>query len=460
MEKLTFGIELDFAIWLSRFPEEINRDKKGQAAVLDLTPNTMRIRNPDIPPAWYEGEDFITYEILRHVTQQIDNFVNKLPRRGTPAVGPSLAPFQRWTVRTDTSIELDGLFYPEWAGLEWHGLEIRSPAFEATEEAFAEVAAVVEFIRTKFRVTVPPSCGLHVHVGKGPNCFPLDTLKKMAAVCWAGDLLLQTIHPICRRYNRHCSGPRAKSAVAKGWNADGVDHSPRACMERHSSMLKAIQRSRPRREVEKYNFDRTLPREPAMDPFNPELPTDPSAYETAACLEGPLVIWPEVQEVVRGSVSILEGAEQIMCCTTPNDLAKMMSIGSDSRGAYNFTAYSDRARQNADNKRTVEFRQAAGTMDGSWVVHWAKICVGIARFAEEATDAELWGLMYDCHRRDKKPGQYDALDFLLDLGLPQQARAVQWRWQSRIYILESLQPFSDAADTPATMQAALTRMDF
>ncbi|OTA94863.1 hypothetical protein M434DRAFT_394377 [Hypoxylon sp. CO27-5] len=115
-----------------------------------------------------------------------------------------------------------------------------------------------------------------------------------------------------------------------------------------------------------------------------------------------------------------------------------------SRGAYNFNNYDSRLimRPNKDTKKTVEFRQAAGSLDGRWVSTYAKICVGIGRFAEVAAEGRMWRLIYDCHCADVGKAEYDVLDLLLDLGLTEEAEIVQYRLEMDSHVAETLRVFS------------------
>lgn len=111
------------------------------------------------------------------------------------------------------------------------------------------------------------------------------------------------------------------------------------------------------------------------------------------------------------------------------------------RGAYNFSNYDDELKKK-ETKKTVEFRQAAGSLDGHWVSSYAKICVGIGRFAEVAAEGNLWRLIYDCHRAEVDKTKYDVLDLLLDLGLAKEAEIVQHRLETAGHVAETLRAFS------------------
>ncbi|KAI1776316.1 hypothetical protein F4818DRAFT_376840 [Hypoxylon cercidicola] len=220
-------------------------------------------------------------------------------------------------------------------------------------------------------------------------------------------------------------------------------------MESRGPLVNLIRQSVPRRRVEKSNFDRTFPRETEKERANPKLPNEATFEEFLASdtISYSEVEWPGGPQKILTGVNILQGAEQIMNCTTDAAVGEMMDPANGLFGAYSFYALE------------TWFNQAAATMDGGWAVTWLKICLGIVRFAEEATEPNFWRLVYDCHLQDRLKRGYDALDFLLDLGLTEEARVVQSRWESRVYEMEQLLPFLNARNTPNGMRKKLRHMN-
>ena len=107
-----------------------------------------------------------------------------------------------WMVDTECTIGLPTnateLTAPEYL---WTGLEIQSPAYVADDAAINEITRVVDFVKSSYRVQVNESCGLHVHVGNGFRGFPFSTVKKLAAILWAYEDAISTIHPVDRVQN-------------------------------------------------------------------------------------------------------------------------------------------------------------------------------------------------------------------------------------------------------------------
>lgn len=440
----TFGVELEGAFFYGLRSIDITSIDDGLPLPVDMTMETVYVRNPEFPRNKWMKAEAMRAEMARIVKQSIHDFVVALPltSRGKAATGTTLDIFQDWVVDFDDSIKLDEMLFQEYDQLWWSGLELQSPAFEATEGAFNEVQAVIDFVRKTFRVAVPPSTGFHVHIGKGPEFYSVHALKRMAAVCWAGDLLFQTMHPINRRFNGYCMGPRSRSQVGRGVKAIEVNPVSDTCdtcdPEKDFPIQGYLNLGRSRRLVEMWKFQRTFPRNSA------EIYNVPSEEEKDVCWN--FVIgggFPDGPQEILAGADILQGAKEIMKCRTHDAVSTIM--GAESRCAYNFDNYYDvKRRDDKTPKRTVEFRQAAGTMDGHWVTTYAKICLGIAKFAETATDASLWTLIWECHRADKNKIWYDVFDLLLDLGLPEEARVVQNRLETGGHVAEQLRPFSTA----------------
>ncbi|KAI1466933.1 uncharacterized protein F4812DRAFT_460489 [Daldinia caldariorum] len=82
----------------------------------------------------------------------------------------------------------------------------------------------------------------------------------------------------------------------------------------------------------------------------------------------------------------------------------------------NFQHYACDSFDRADLGRTIEFRGAEGSL-GPWVVTWAKICVGLVRFAVRSPPSEFVRVLENCQRAEERDGAYDCIDLLNDLGL-------------------------------------------
>ncbi|KAI1775668.1 hypothetical protein F4818DRAFT_440945 [Hypoxylon cercidicola] len=100
------------------------------------------------------------------------------------------------------------------------------------------------------------------------------------------------------------------------------------------------------------------------------------------------------------------------------------------RGPSHFDMVSFRAYTCMEYKsgllRTIEFRGAEGNLSW-WVKWWAKICVGLVRFAINAPVDEFIRVLMNCERSMKEEYVYDIIDLIDDLGLPAEAAAAEFR---------------------------------
>ncbi|OTA94862.1 hypothetical protein M434DRAFT_394376 [Hypoxylon sp. CO27-5] len=227
MAAFTFGVELEAAYFYTTKPGKagiISSRHEELAPVIDMSLDAIQRRNPDFASERFRVDEYMLLELERYVAEVVQDFVNALPETSRGEVipltkDPILNQYRQWRVGHDNTIMLDFSRSYTYTTLRWAPLEVQSPAMYATEGAFKEVEAVTDMLRTSFRTTVNPSCGLHVHIGWGPKLFPLEMLKKMAAIVWAGDCLFQQMHPVSRRHNRYCQGPRTDSLLEKGHKA-------------------------------------------------------------------------------------------------------------------------------------------------------------------------------------------------------------------------------------------------
>ncbi|KAK1570286.1 uncharacterized protein LY79DRAFT_527144 [Colletotrichum navitas] len=112
---------------------------------------------------------------------------------------------------------------------------------------------------------------------------------------------------------------------------------------------------------------------------------------------------------------------------------------------YKFDAYSLRSVNAQDPKRkadprewttdwsdpksnTIEFREAAGSLDMEWIATWARICCRLLEWSRDAAPAEfLCVIRLLAWAQEEEGAQYDIIDFLIDLGLLKEARFCEER---------------------------------
>ncbi|KAK7748431.1 hypothetical protein SLS62_008587 [Diatrype stigma] len=151
------------------------------------------------------------------------------------------------------------------------------------------------------------------------------------------------------------------------------------------------------------------------------------------------------------STTAWEGVAAIMAADTPVAVGGLLSNIHFRRLNYNFAKYGPHpylAAHPEANIRTVEFREAGGTLDGGdasgrargwgwgWAQVWSRICIGIVDWAGAASAAQFLEVLdrlaeqEDADQRGREMDdaeRYDVCDFLEDLGLFAEAAWVRRR---------------------------------
>ncbi|KAI0869402.1 hypothetical protein GGS24DRAFT_165375 [Hypoxylon argillaceum] len=135
----------------------------------------------------------------------------------------------------------------------------------------------------------------------------------------------------------------------------------------------------------------------------------------------------------RAGVAALLGADSAAAVGT------MLSGWFGNRPNYNFGAYDLDVRLLA-GKRTIEFREAGGTLDPDSIVLWMRVCAGIVRFCRDASVVEYLAVLERVVREEERlrvipPGaedddMYDVCDLLEDLCLFTEATTIYKREQA------------------------------
>ncbi|KAK9415243.1 putative Amidoligase enzyme [Seiridium unicorne] len=228
-------------------------------------------------------------------------------------------------------------------------VELVSPALRADAmDNDAEISRVLGLIKDNLMYFVPPSCGLHVHVGQGRTIFDTAHLSKIAAVFYAIDVWFKDLHPQHRLEDDAFSpSTRRRSRLAEGETA--AEANARAT---------------------------TWPAPPAVD----------AAFGNPPELTTPTKAWQELSQA-----------------SNPAAVCRLM--GSKVRGTYNFSNVANL------NKPTIEFRQAAGSLNGDWAINWAKLLVGLVDWARQASTMDIYTFLMEAETREASPGlNYYPLD--------------------------------------------------
>ncbi|RYP05814.1 hypothetical protein DL765_009729 [Monosporascus sp. GIB2] len=177
------------------------------------------------------------------------------------------------------------------------------------------------------------------------------------------------------------------------------------------------------------------------DPGAGHAPGDPRACN-AQCVDHP-------------SVTARDGAAEILACRFAGAVGALLGPPRSGRLNYNFRNYvpeyynfyynyddgggdmGDEGEYGDDNIRTVEFREAAGSLDGGgWVRVWTEICVGIADWCRKAPAVDYLELLDRVAAQEDRDQsgveqtdeeRYDVCDLLDDMCLFAQAEWVRQR---------------------------------
>lgn len=257
----------------------------------------------------------------------------------------ALPEFHRWTVYEDSTVVplppkerhhrdlpaapvAGGQPQPQRSG--WYGLELISPAQPNTTRAHQETAYVLSVLRQNYgnRMRVNESCGLHIHVGMGPDAIPVPQLRRIAALLYAADPLLSVLHPPHRQNNRFCPSIRRHANVTWG-------------------MVEAM------------------------------AATEVSA---GACSAGGTWTDQGGGPGRETPVSLRAAVAQLLACSTGYAVARLLQYR-DAKSNYNFNSYLVAQSSPPQGNVTVEFRQHEGTLDARRIEAWARLCVGLTEWA-------------------------------------------------------------------------------
>ncbi|KAI8964155.1 putative amidoligase enzyme-domain-containing protein [Daldinia sp. FL1419] len=368
--------------------------------------------------------------------------------------GNHLKDYIGWVVDRDYSVIQDNNLGPEMDSYLWMDLEIKSPALFATEESFQEVQHVITALNDNFWIYAPRSAGLHVHYGRGKDWIPIRHLRRIAAFLFAADPILTQMHPPNRRGWEYsfCPSNRLYSILAHGLTKDQV-----------SKRLGFYRDDGDYEEGPDTSQSGTVPVSEPPQPNSPRFTPvfqrgaikgyelNPHYYADGGC------IWARdyLPERVKGEpLDIMVAARELLSAPNAAVISLWMRHNALGRSAYNFEAY-EKQEPDEDGvnevellrtntyilsgpKRTIEFRQAAGTVQPDEVVAHARIAVGLCEYASKVDINTLWKMIMDLSQAETQPEWYDIFDLLFEIGLVNEAKVIQRRVADRegIFILD------------------------
>ncbi|KAK7981746.1 hypothetical protein PG988_003984 [Apiospora saccharicola] len=388
-----------------------------------------------------------------------------------------------WNITNDSSVKISECLTKAYSGgkARWVSLELISPAYWATPKNLGEIRRVVGHLSTKLRVLTPESGGLHVHVGRGKSSFDLAELKRLAGLCYAAGPLLSQLHPASRHTNGYCQSNRLYSNLSHGMTAEEaiarrsqpkpvcncdncpVPHEPHEkpmCLgeETEESRQRPADTPRFQRMIPRGNLPREklsenllfpqrgLEKPGAIAPSINELWRAPTATDLVTLFQtSRYYAYNFARYVCNDYVCVDDSTSDYLTnlpetSSTPSSVAaggSGRSSSNNSRVSSTFApnAFSDTssAKSHVCNKaaQTVEFRQAASTLDPDSVVAWVRVVVNLTCVALHTRIEEFSRLVHCCAKAEREPKWYDAFDLLVDLDMPRTAQFIQTSMLSR-----------------------------
>ncbi|RYP61416.1 hypothetical protein DL769_007701 [Monosporascus sp. CRB-8-3] len=418
-----------------------------------------------VPEAGSRGRALETY-VIDHVRHTITLALEKKLRGKTRVIASPqdlddrearhLGPYMGWTVEREGTAPMpeDILGQSGVSDYMWVDLEVKSPALWATDGAFLEILDVVQALQQTYWTCTPPTTALQFHYGCGKDYIPFRNLRRIAALLYAADPLLAQLHPQHRRNNTYSLSNRLYSILAHGLTesvANGDSEAPETEPEAPDHRGEGSDSQREVKVQGSTKFKTVFARGML------------TGYDISAHTfyitdpDTPLSLGPV--RVPRGytckPLGILTAVREILHCTTTPGISERMGTLRE-RPAYDFGAYADSRymretpRRRQQPKRTIEFRQAAGTMDPDEVVAHAKVVVRLCEWASTAHLAEFWKLILDCEAGESTPSWFDVFDLLARLDLNAEAKVLQRSMAPR-YGIEILDEDAGTAKYPETL---------
>lgn len=433
----TFGCEFEWCVGFRWEDVKPSNPDTGEITVSSV-PNKTRDDMPvHVPSSKYSSAyNYVIADICKTLKDHglpVQESTN--PQGEMSPRGHILAPYQGWTVKLDDTIRT-----PKDSEFHWCPVEITSPAQVASDGAFISINRVVSLLTSKYRILVNSSCGFHVHVGQGADFLEVGALGRVAGILWAADPLLGCLHPPERRFNYWSQSIRERSTLALG-TSDLIDHHPifSGCINHTKGKVRPTTS-----ENDLLHAVKARVKKQSIEGSSDTSPSDAPTYSTRR-REGPRIPFPKytAEEEARlkkiaegGRFSILDpkartdpgvfhGVKEILSYSAPCTISWLLEASV--KPNYNFEGYSClRVSNPSSRKRTVEFREAAGTTSGRWAETWARICVGIYEWAIHAPVAEYLAVLDNCDQA-AKGGEYDVIDLLDQIGLSDESAIAEER---------------------------------
>lgn len=128
--------------------------------------------------------------------------------------------------------------------------------------------------------------------------------------------------------------------------------------------------------------------------------------------------------LLEPTTATLEGLFEISSCQSAMAVAMLLKGPDDVRANYNFNKYIDHfllddqgQNWNSENSRTIEFREAGGSLDADWIEMWARICVGIVGYARDTMARDFFDMLFVLFEQEERDFRIEALEARSNLNI-------------------------------------------
>ncbi|KAK5634116.1 hypothetical protein RRF57_009830 [Xylaria bambusicola] len=474
----TFGVEIEFLI-ATLFMGTEDPDE----GVKDLPP-VLRIPNEALG-------DRYGY-VNRLVKEVLDEFLppkSPLTTVGNESMRSILQQYNEWTVDHDASVgQVGNSLY------QIVGVEVKTPVQFSSPNSFKAVSLGISAITSRFRCTVNIRCGLHVHVGAVSELLPLEQMRRLASLVYATEPLLYSLHDPIRRGNYYCR-PLQDFATIGSPDGEGVVELVEHIQNKEDKWLCSNYIGTDRRHGEEPLSAREQYRDDShievflatrqsghFEPFTtrgkssrdinilPEVHSEVNPRVSAAQLSS---LQPPVEQARQRNIPRMriprfstedhrtryEMSQRSGCAIPRHELKDLLRRGpatsvfkavyriysqpatchisellsASERPGINILGHGCYWVGDTPSRRTIEFRLGEGSLDGEWIATWAKICVGIFKFALYSSACQFIDVLTKCDQAMKEDGSYDIVDLLDDIGLFAEAEIVERRLMANRY---------------------------
>lgn len=336
--------------------------------------------------------------------------------------------YKKWTVGIDETIYVTALeeskFRDDFESVLMTGVEVtsrvldassgrksndqeRAPTHECHITADAEIRAVAERLNESYsstsslrdsRAAVNSSCGFHVHIGNGSKGFPLQTVKNIISLYVAHEMAIDSMHSTDRITGSKL-GLSSKAEVARDprghvnvmlsgdvYNVPWSTHFLHSAFEHTHGLGNAA--------ISADHID------------------DPGRYPDKAFQAKPELVATSKAFDVPSWLTLIENAQ---CISDLRDLQgyyrRLSTINLGNLRDFCNEDIEGHLRSQA--KMTIEFRQAAGTLQPAEILAWHDVLVALVEYAHNTPP-------YEIRRRCLKnwdSTKFDTLDFLRLIGI-------------------------------------------